>query len=452
MRKVLIIGLDAVPLELIQEFSNDLPNIIALMDKSIYGKLESCHPPITIPAWAVMVTGKDPGTLGIYGFRHRKKGSYTEMWIANSHSIKERALWNFPAMQEKKVCLAGVPPAYPPLRVNGLMISCFITPDKTKEWTYPQSLKMEVEKIAPDYIFDVEFRTDEKEKLVSQIYQMTEQRFRIVKYLMEHKPWDLFMFVEMGPDRIHHGFWKFFDKEHHHYQSGNRYENVIRDYYRYLDKKIGELIQLVGKDTVVIIVSDHGTKRMKGAFCINEWLVEKGYLKLRKSPSRIVTIEQAEIDWGKTIAWGWGGYHARIFLNVEGREPEGKVKKEDYGCIRDEIAGELMKIEDVDGRKMETKVFYPEELYSSCKGNPPDLMVYFDDLYWRSAGTLGHPSMYLPENDTGPDDAVHSQHGIFIIYDPGNGRKRMDANIVDIAPTVLYHMESKEMEGKIIDG
>ena len=50
------------------------------------------------------------------------------------------------------------------------------------------------------------------------------------------------------------------------------------------------------------------------------------------------------------------------------------------------------------------------------KGDKPDMMVYFDDLYWRAAGTLGHSSNYLPENDTGPDDAVHSEYGVFALH------------------------------------
>jgi predicted AlkP superfamily phosphohydrolase/phosphomutase len=69
-------------------------------------------------------------------------------------------------------------------------------------------------------------------------------------------------------------------------------------------------------------------------------------------------------------------------------------------------------------------------------------MVYFDDLYWRSAGTLGHGSLYLSENDTGPDDAVHAQHGIFILHDPKLQPigQIPDVKILDIAPTLLQRM------------
>ena len=66
------------------------------------------------------------------------------------------------------------------------------------------------------------------------------------------------------------------------------------------------------------------------------------------------------------------------------------------------------------------------------------MIVYFDDLYWRAAGTLGHPSNYLPENDTGPDDAVHSEYGVFALHLPGMNESRVvDTTIYDFAPTIL---------------
>src|SRR5437016_5856304 len=86
-KKVLVIGLDSAPPEIIfEKYLDEMPNLRSLMNEGIYGSLESCHPPITIPAWMVMATSKNPGRLGLYGFRHRKGHSYGEGWIANSQS------------------------------------------------------------------------------------------------------------------------------------------------------------------------------------------------------------------------------------------------------------------------------------------------------------------------------------------------------------------------------
>jgi predicted AlkP superfamily phosphohydrolase/phosphomutase len=455
--RVFVIGLDSTPPELIfEKFKDELPNLSSLTDKGVYGSMESCHPPITIPAWMVMVTGKDPGTLGMYGFRHRRIGSYTETYIVNSLHVKEPTIWDILSTKNKKSCIIGVPPGYPPKPVNGYLVSCFITPNIKRDYTHPTELKYEIEKLVGEYVFDVEFRVENRHKLLKELYEATDQHFKVLNYLVESKPWDFFMFVEICVDRVHHAFWKFFDKNHHLYQPGNEFENVIEDYYKHIDTKIGELLKKVGKDTVVIVVSDHGAKGMRGAFSINDWLIEKGYLAVKEKPKEVTDFEKLNIDWSKTKAWGWGGYYARIFLNVKRREPQGLIEKENYESFREELAEELKEIRDPSGRRMDTLVFKPEQLYRQIKGEPPDLMVYFDNLYWRSAGTVGHNTLYLPENDIGPDDAVHSQNGVYIIYDP-EGRishKQKDISIYDFAPTTLKILglqPPKDMVGKVLE-
>jgi len=267
---------------------------------------------------------------------------------------------------------------------------------------------------------------------------MTDKRFEVMEWLIEAKPWDLFMFVEIGVDRVHHAFWKYMDKDHHLYEPGNPFETAIIDYYRHLDGKIGRLIAKAGEGTVVLVVSDHGAKRMKGAFCVNEWLIERGWLAVKERPSKPTSLDDLAIDWTRTKAWAWGGYYARVFLNVEGREPQGVIAPEDYEKERDALLAELKALRGPKGEAWATEVIKPQEFFEELEGEYPDLMVYFDDLYWRSAGTLGHGTMYLPENDTGPDDAVHAKHGIYILSDPKDGRTaRRDADILDIAPTVL---------------
>jgi len=442
-RKVLVIGLDAAPPELVfEEFRDELPNLRRLMEHGVYARMESSHPPITIPAWMVMVTGKSMGRLGLYGFRHRKPGTYNDIWIASSFSVKEKTVWDILGENGKKVIVVGVPPTYPPKPVNGYLISCFITPSTEKDYTYPRELKDEIERLVGEYIIDVQFRTEERDKLLKQLYEMTEKRFRVIEYLMTTKPWDFLMFVEIGVDRIQHAFWKFFDKNHHLYVPGNKYENAIRDYYKFIDEKVGGLLKHIDDETVVIVVSDHGAKRMKGAFCINEWLIKKGYLVLKKKPEKVISLEGVEVDWSRTRAWGWGGYHARIFINVKGREPQGVVPPEEYESFRRKLIEELKSIRGPNGEEWKTEVYTPEELYPDGIANYPDLTVYFDDLYWRSAGTIGHNTLYLPENDIGPDDAVHSKYGIFIFYDPQRkvGKMIRDVSILDVAPTILKVM------------
>jgi len=440
-KKVLVIGLDSAPAEIVFDRREELPVLRELIENGLYGSLRSSDPPITIPAWMVMCTGKDPGKLGLYGFRHRKDYSYKDIWIATSQSIKERAVWDIIGEQGGQSCLVSVPPSYPPSPVNGWLISCFITPDTIKNYTYPQELKQEIAALVDNYILDVTFRTDMKHKLLREIYEMTEKRFKVVKHLLTTKTWDFFMFVEIGPDRIHHAFWKFFDEEHPLHTPGNPFENAVKNYYRYLDKELGDLLSLLDENTVVFVVSDHGAKKMDGGICINEWLQQEGYLTLRKQPTEQTGMRLEMIDWQHTKAWGEGGYYCRLFMNVEGREPNGIIPQASYEQVRDEIRQKLEGITDEEGRCINTRVFKPEEAYRDCKNIPPDLIVYLGDLDWRSAASVGVGSVYIYENDTGPDDANHAEDGIFIWSAPEKlGVESQELySIYDIAPTVLRY-------------
>ncbi|MFX1426044.1 MAG: alkaline phosphatase family protein [Promethearchaeota archaeon] len=456
-KKIVIIGLDcATPKTLFQDFKETCPNIKKLMELGVYGKLRTCDPPITIPAWMVMSTGKKAGTLGLYGFRHRKENSYDEFWIATSYNIKDKKVWDIIAERGLRSCVLGLPPTYPVQPINGCLVSGFITPDNKTEFTYPPDLKEEIQKNIGNYIFDVDFRIENKDNLLNEIYDMTKIHFKTVKFLMQNKEWDYFKFVIIGLDRIHHAFWKFYDKEHPKYEEGNKFKDVVKEYYSYLDKEIGEILDLLDEDTVVMIVSDHGAKAMKGLICVNMALEELGFLKFKTKPEPRTRIGEADIDWNNSYAWGWGGYYARIFVNLEGREPNGIVKKQDYESMRENIANKLKTIKDNKGNIMNTKVYKPEELFEIVRGDIPDLMVYFDNLNWRSAGTVGYDSMYLKENDTGPDDAVHDYFGVFILYDPKRkiGKDIGTRNILDIAPTslkILGCKVPKDMEGNIIN-
>jgi len=206
---------------------------------------------------------------------------------------------------------------------------------------------------------------------------------------------------------------------------------------------------------VVIVVSDHGAKRMDGGFCVNEWLRREGYLSLTASPQGMTPFEKCSVDWSKTVAWGSGGYYGRIFLNVQGREPQGVVPPQDFERVRDELARKLEATPDHTGKPMGTKCLVPQRVYRECRNIQPDLIVYFGDLYWRAVGSLGHGSIYTFSNDTGPDDANHAEHGMMIVHDPRSRRRGpvRGHQLMDIAPTILRAFDlpiPSDMRGKPI--
>ncbi len=442
-RPVLVVGLDgAEPSLVFERWRPELPTLDRLMRGGVHARLESTIPAITVPAWASMMTGLDPGQLGLYGFRNRVDRSYDNLAIANARSVTQPRVWDRVSAAGGTVGLISVPQTYPIKPLNGDVVSCFLTPSAASEFASPPSLKSEIEGwIEGEYLVDVpDFRSEDKARILRDIYRMADQHYEICRRLLARRRYDFFMTVDMGIDRIQHAFWKAMDPSHPKHEPGTGFERAIHDYYVHVDARIAELLELVSEETIVLVVSDHGAQAMLGGICINEWLLDEGYLALGSRPAVRTSMEVAGVDWPATRAWGEGGYYGRVTLNVAGREPAGLVPADGFEAELRDLAARLEAIPDPDGRPLGSAVHRPEAIYREVRNVAPDLLVYFGPLTWRSVGSVGMGAHWTFENDLAPDDANHSPHGIFIVHDPlhpGGGRRLEDQRIYDVAPTLL---------------
>jgi predicted AlkP superfamily phosphohydrolase/phosphomutase len=432
--KILVLGLDCAAPELL--FGDErLENIRRLMALGAWGRLESVIPPITVPAWMCLATSQDPGSLGVYGFRNRVDHSYSGLGFATSKSIQELTIWDQLAREGKRSVIIGVPPNFPPRRVNGVSVGCFLTPDPSKDqYTHPASIAGEIRELVGEYETDVKgFRTGDKAWLRDAIFRMSRKFWTVVRHYVAKDDWDYFQCVDIGLDRVHHGFWKYHDPEHVLHQPDSPYKDVIRDYYLHLDQEIGRVLGLVSDDTILLVVSDHGAQRLDGGFCVNQWLVREQLLALESYPTEATPFEKLQVDWSRTKVWSEGGYYARVFLNVKGREPQGTIAPAEYETFRDEMKSRL------EGLLPGTLVFKPEQIYRTVRNIAPDLIVHFGGLYYRSIGGVGYPDLIVRENDTGPDDCNHAQFGAFILAGAGvpPAGKVEGARLLDLAPTLL---------------
>lgn len=457
--RVLVIGLDcADPGLVFDRFHADLPVLASLMRRGTWGKLRSSTPCITVPAWASMMSGRDPGVLGIYGFRNRAAYNYDDFAVADSQSLSVPRVWDYVSQAGRDNLIQSVPQTYPVKPLRGHLTSCFLTPDSSSAFAYPALFKQEVMQRIPHYAFDVRnFRTPDKADLLQRIIDFTEQQYALFEWALKNKPWHFAMHVNMGVDRIHHGFWRYHDSEHRLHEPGSVFQTAIRDYYKLVDHYLGRILESVPDDVTTLVVSDHGVKRMDGAVCINEWLWQEGWLVLKEAPTpgQISRLDLKNVDWSRTRAWSTGGYYGRIFLNVAGREPQGLIPAADYQRVRAELSARLQALTGPDNQSISADVFFPEEIYQSVNGFAPDMLVYFGDLHWRAVGSLAYGQAYTFDNDTGPDDANHSEDGLFILSDAGSsGLGEVSGHqLMDIAPTLLSRMGLSvpvSMQGKII--
>ena len=124
---------------------------------------------------------------------------------------------------------------------------------------------------------------------------------------------------------------------------------------------------------------------------------------------------------------------------MRGREPQGVIPATEYKDFQDEMKARFEGLADDRGRPLDSLVFKPKEIYKNLRNVPPDLIVHFGGLYWRSIGSVGYGRFHVQENDTGPDACNHAQFGMFVLSAPNSAMRGefQGARLLDIAPTLL---------------
>ena len=164
----------------------------------------------------------DARRLGVYGFRNRNDHTYDGHIIADSTAIKAPRLWESSARAGRRVDRARRPrhlSAAADARRDGHVLPHAVDRER---YTYPPGAegRDRATSSASTCSTCADFRTDDKDGLLGQVYEMTDKRFLLAEHLLETRPWQLFAMVEMGHDRIHHGFWKYMDPEHRKHEPG----------------------------------------------------------------------------------------------------------------------------------------------------------------------------------------------------------------------------------------
>ena len=409
--KICVLGLESAALDII--FADEhLTNLRRLMDLGVYGHLQSVIPPTAVPAWMCMSTSQDPRSLGLYGFRNRSDHSYNKAAIADSSSVKATAIWDQLARAGKKSIIVGVPPNYPPCPVNGSSVGGSLSADRIEEIaTHPPEIKARIAELVGKYPADVKGLHAQPDQLKEEIFNMSRKQWQVVRWLLSEQEWEYFHFVDVGLDLMHRGFWKFFDPKHTQFEPGNPYKDAIPEYYRWLDEQIGNLLELLDDETIVLVVSAYGAQRLDGEVAINEWLVREGFLSLNEYPLAPTPFEKRNVNWSKTRAWSEGSYCAQVFFNVQGREPRGVIPASEYEQFQNEMKARLEALPGHDGQPLNPQIFKPGEIYRNLRNVAPDLIVCFNDV----------------------------PHGIFVLTAPNcplSGEYE-GARLVDMAPTLL---------------
>lgn len=501
--KILVIGLDGATWDVLNPWISDgtLPNLARLRQTGCWGNLRSTIPPLTSPAWTSFMTGKNPGKHGILHFIsqeaiNHKSDSQPE--LVNGRNIKSSTLWDILSHHDLKVGVINLPMTYPPRPVNGFLISGFLTPPGASNFTYPDSLSGKLN----DYQIDLDRFISRKPfenvankagvepsmELVRDLYNLMELRARTGLSLMESEPWDVFMCVFMGTDRLGHYMWPY----HRAVDLDGSEESLelhkaIHDYYIRLDEFIGEFIHKAGEETTLIVVSDHGmgsfpTKRVHLNFWLREqklvsarghnltnmdsWLTRLGVSRNRLGQiilnipilnNKRLTKRLRETKAPPTDIEGSIAYYKRIYgqtgfihINLSKDDPE-------YEELRHHLMQKIQDIVDSEtGEPVVQFVYKGEEYYSGpYLAKMPAIVVVLHPEY-EGTDRLSNYSSIVTKSGATMNPGDHKMEGILIIAGSSiqsNPEPLTDVSLMDITPTILHLLGMpvpSDLDGRVI--
>jgi predicted AlkP superfamily phosphohydrolase/phosphomutase len=472
-----------------------LPHFRKIQTEGCEAILESKYPPLTPPGWMSLSTGLKPARHGVYDFWTYE--AQAEMGQPRSarvltHRKGGKAIWNILSEYGKQVLVVNVPMTYPPEPVNGIMISGYTVPGAHVDFTYPSIFKEELYRAVPDYQIDLDvaFRerlnvTGKVELLADAVLRMTEERIKLITYLLREKPWDFCYVAFMGADRLQHPFWEEVSGLHPRTNA----------YFALLDELLGFILSLLEAGDSLFIVSDHGFCGHSSYFDINEYLYSKGLLvfksdsmqqhrrhvkravQLRRLASQLGLRSPARtlkrrlktlglwssstfapgglnspglegIDWQKTLAFvpslsGFPGGFADIFLHPS-------ITEEQIAGLCDDLKQQR---NPANGKPL-IDAIYTSEVYGTGPfelREPHLLLLPQEGITFRVEP--GNP--YLWE-ELGKSFGSHHKDGVLYAYGTQfkRGFQAPHAEIYDLVPTVLRSMNlpfPHDFDGRTLD-
>lgn len=485
--RTLVVGWDAACWEYLDPLlkAERLPNLARLIGQGVHGSLRSTMPPITPTAWSSLITGVNPGKHGIFEWVQRQPTSYQSTPISADHRVGT-PVWARLNDAGIRVGVTNVPLTYPVQPLDGFMLCGFSTPASARDLTHPHELLAEIEArfgpyhpLAP---IDPNECTPQEFYDASRTHQ--KQVVKIATTLSKEHDVQVLILNLMLLDHANHGM-----------PTMDLVEQAIVD----TDTDLGQLLAEYSPDNVMLL-SDHGSRRVKGVFLLIAWLAEHDLLTrqmrppherskvinflleqwldgnpnalapvgrrlLRESLSRLpalltsplhnaierdipLAFMQADtIDHfvpHSTQVYPAGGNRGNLTLNLIGREPEGIVSTASSEKILAQLSDDLRAIQEPDtGNPLFSRLYRPEELYTGpFAGDAPDLIGDYYQSDWSVVTTVPglrrRPWRFFLTGERWHGD--HSRDGIYVFAgrDFCHRSERSQANLLDIPATLLY--------------
>lgn len=426
--RVAFVGIDGVPHTLLSEHPEEFPNFAAIADEGTAEAIESIVPPESSACWPSLTTGQNPGETGVYGFQDRENGSY-DTYVPMGRDVQADRLWDRVTDASRKATVMNVPVTFPPQRTVQRMVSGFLSPGLDKA-AYPDELGETLSSM--DYRIDVNAKLghdEDKREFIEDAHATLDARYEAFSHYIAEDDWDLFFGVFMTTDRLNHFLFEDYERD-------GDYREEFMEFYRKLDGYIGELRESLADDVTLVIASDHGFTTLDYEVHCNQWLAEEGWLSFEDA-------EHSELGDISSEARAYSLIPGRFYVNLEDREPRGSVPQEEYDAVRDELKADLEALEGPDGRKVCERVVEKEDAFRGEHDDiAPDLVAIPNHGFDLKSGFKGHGEVF----GKGPRNGMHSFDNATLHID--GEASISDANLYDIAPTILDLMEVEYDRGE----
>ncbi len=496
---VVLVGIDGISFDLLARYitEGELPALESLANRGSFIPLASTQPPISPAAWTTITTGVNPGQHGVFDFVQHDPRTLKGK-LVSSETVRVRRFYDYTAEHGLTACVANVPVTYPAGPLNGCLVTGLLTPADAPAFTYPAELgaKIVEEVGALDFGGEHAFRPERRNDCLEALLGSVNQRGQLALYLLRHCKTDLFFYVFMESDHAAHKLWgPFGGEDPPEGLPDGPYTDGILKVLRAIDHWVGRIREEVGQSATVFVLSDHGCGPLKGVLNVNRWLLEQGYLEperqLARSPfralARLDLVTKAckvlsalglgrlagrlplafrkkalasfqslatDIAWRRTKAYATG-YHGGIYINLEGREPFGIVRPDQYEGLCQEIATKLRELADASGQPLISRIAFGRSVYSgpfACE--LPDIVFGYQDGSIIMSQKLDLQNVSLGGPRPRVITGTHRSTGFLMANGPHTAVTHVparEATAVDVAPTVRYSLGCpvpRDMEGR----
>jgi predicted AlkP superfamily phosphohydrolase/phosphomutase len=237
-------------------------------------------------------------------------------------------------------------------------------------------------------------------------------------------------------------FFRYLDPQHpaNEDKDTDQFKDAIKILYQKMDSLLGEVLEALQKNDLLMVISDHGFKQFKWGINLNSWLWREGYLALKNHASP-GGLWFSDVDWTRTKAFAYG--LAGIFLNVKGRERYGCVEPgKERIALQKELKEKLKTLADAKNDRLPIKGVYlaQEVLKGPYVNDAPDLIVGFARGYrasWNSA--VGKITKDVIEENTKSWSGDHCIDPNLIpgVFFSNWKMEEKSPALTDMAPTIL---------------